>query len=221
MAKISKNIVILAVIVLCTTLLVAASDVETAKTVTEKEVKNPYENSRVLIEAFVVEVKLDALYKAGVGPVGQRPNSVSMEKILKCLRDEDKAKVTAGAKIAVKNRENGRMSSNQSKHVEREIIQSQKDTEASVPKKVFDRYEINTTFGVNARVHPDSDIYLEFTFGQRTVGSVSMSGVPLDTINMDWASSVFLQAGKPSIVGATQNDHTVVFLVIAADIENK
>jgi len=223
MGKISRNIVFLAAVVLCTTLLVGVCDAETAKTATEKEVKNPYENSRILIEAFVVEVKLDALYKAGVGPVGQRPNSVSMEKILQCLRDENKAKVTAGAKVAVKNSQDGGMRSSENRYIEREAMRREKDVNQPVPipAKIFDSYEISTQFSALAYVGPEKDITVEFTFDQSTVDAASKSDRPPMRINRQWKSEVCLEAGKPGIAGATQDGQTVVFLIIAADIENK
>ena len=70
---------------------------------------DPYKDSKILVEAFVVEVELDALYKQGVSPIGQKPKAVSIMNILRCFKDKDAAKVTAGTKLALNHNEQSRI----------------------------------------------------------------------------------------------------------------
>ena len=56
------------------------------------------EYPKVMVQAFLAEVKLEALYKQGVNPLGQKPKSVTVENILDCLKDKDKAKIVTGVK---------------------------------------------------------------------------------------------------------------------------
>ena len=56
------------------------------------------EYPKVMVQAFLAEVKLEALYKQSVNPLGQRPKSVTVENILDCLKDKDKAKIVTGVK---------------------------------------------------------------------------------------------------------------------------
>lgn len=222
MGKIPKNIIVLIGIVICAALVMGVSPAETKKNTTEEQAKNPYENSRILVEAFVVEVELAELYKAGVGPIGQRPNLESMEKILNCLQDEDKAKVTAGAKIAVKNDNKGRTNSSIDRYIERETAQYGKNANEPVQKsKTFEVYGISTEFWANTYVRPDGSISVGFTFEQKKVDYDIKSDEPAGKITRQWDSHICLEAGKPSIAGAVQEGQTVVFLIIVADIENK
>ena len=220
MNKFSRNIVVLTGVVFCAVFLAGISLAETKRMAAQEQVENPYKDSRVLVEAFVVEVKLDALYKSGISPVGQRPNSVSMEKILQCLRDKDKAKVAAGAKVAVRNYEEGQMRSTRKVYIEQGVSKGKKSDDVAVVKK-FVPYETCTSFVACANVSPDSSIRLEFMFNQETPEVVSENDRPPNFMTRNWRSIVSLEAGKPSIAGATQNDETAVFLIIVADIENK
>ena len=43
-----------------------------------KNAEDPQIDKCVLVEAFVVEVNIYELYKQGVNPIGQKPNSVSV-----------------------------------------------------------------------------------------------------------------------------------------------
>ena len=221
MNKFSRSVVILAGVLFCALFLAGISPARTKKTETEGQVENPYQDSRILVEAFVVEVKLDALYKSGVSPVGQRPNSVSMEKILQCLRDKDKAKVTAGAKVAVRNNEAGQMGSTRKIYVEQSVSKGEKSGDVVVAKR-FVPYESRTSFEACAGISSDSSIRLEFVFNQEAMEIASeKKDRPPNFIDRDWQSIVTLEVGKPSIVGATQNDETVVFLIICANIEDR
>ena len=218
MAKISKKVVVLVGVVFCVMFLMGTTSDK--KTPSDKQEENRYRDARVLVEAFVVEVELDALYDAGVGLVGQKPNSVSMEKILRCLRDKDKAKVTAGAKVAARNNEKGQMSSRRKIHHEKSVSKSKESGDVAV-LKTFVPYSISIEFVVLPKVSPDSKIKLEFAFEQERIEVASENDRPPDFIGRDWTAIVSLEAGKPSIVGAIQNEETAVFLVICADIEKE
>lgn len=221
-AKISRNIVILAGVMFCALFLAGDSigPIAEAQTKQAEQIEDPFKNSRVLVEAFVVEVGLDALYKLDVSPIGQKPNSVSIKNIFQCLKDKDKAKVTAGAKVAVRNNEEGQMKSTGKIYVEQSVSKGEKCDDVAVARK-FVGYGISTSFEAHAYVISDSSIRVEFGFNQEIPEVTSRNDVPPNYINRSWASVVSLEAGKPSIVGATQNDETAVFLIIVADIENK
>ena len=99
MAKISKSILVLVVVTLCIMLLAGRSIGPTAEA--QAKIEDPYKDVCVLVEAFVVEVDLSSLYRQGVSPIGQKPDSVSVENILKCLDAKDIAQVTTGIKVAI------------------------------------------------------------------------------------------------------------------------
>ena len=96
MSKISKSIVVLVAATLCMVLLAGHPVGPTAEAQAKQTPKaeDPHKNVCVLVEAFVVEADLSELYKQGVSPIGQKPDSVSVENILKCLEAKDIAQVT-------------------------------------------------------------------------------------------------------------------------------
>ena len=87
MAKISKSILVLFVVLICIVLLAGHSTRPTVAAQPQQapKAKEPHKNTCVLVEAFVVEVELPELYEQGVSPIGQKPNSVSVNNILKCI----------------------------------------------------------------------------------------------------------------------------------------
>ncbi|HUW20899.1 MAG TPA: hypothetical protein VMW16_16485 [Sedimentisphaerales bacterium] len=230
MAKSSKNIAILAGVASCVVFLASISTVSMAKPRFQEnggqqaaeQVKDPYEGARILLEAFVVEVELEALYKAGVSPIGQKPNSASIENILQCLKDKDRAKVTTGAKVAVTQRESGVIQVQEQVYMERQRpVRGARDGEAEV-QKTFDCYNVNRQFDADVVVNPQGRIRVRFRFTQNTLGKASSEkDRPPDTIARNWSGTVSLEAGRPSIVGATQNQEAVVFLILCADIEKE
>jgi len=224
MAKISKNIVALASVVLCAIFLAGHSvgPVAKAQTKQAEQIEDPYKHLRILVEAFVVEVKLSALYELGVSPIGQIPNSVSVENILKCLRDKGNAEVTAGAKLAVNHNRRGQMGSTETRYVQREeVIQSKRGDKAPLSMKSFESYDIGTQFEAEASITSDGKISVYFEFIQSTVDIFVIKDGPPTVVTRQWESAVCLEAGKPSVVGATQNEEMAAFLIICADIKSQ
>lgn len=217
----------LAVLGVCVLLLPGRPTGPNAKAQAEQpdKVKNPYETSSVLIEAFVVEVRLSALYDLGVSPIGQKPHAVSVHDILKCLQDENKARVTAGAKLTACRGDQGNAKSTEGVHVERQALEQT----ASEPPRVVrppvrprggTSWQIGTEFSASAFVQSDGRIHVSYQFSQNTLRDMPPSeNEPVDAISRNWASQLYLNAGEPQIVGAIQNEEKAVFLIISADIQ--
>ena len=222
MAKISRNIVILICVMSCVLYLAGHLVGPTAEAQAKKaeQVEDPYKNSTVLVEAFVVEVKLSALYDLGVSPIGQKPNSVSIENILKCLQDEDSAGVSTGAKVVLQQKQSASAESKETIYRERQA--PIKVGSNRVVSRSYQPYNISSSFGASVNILPDSRIFVSFDFNQFGVEKVaSMNDVPPTTITRDWSGTVCLEAGKPSIAGATQGEQKAVFLILCADIKSE
>ncbi len=221
MTRTSISIVILVGVVFCGLLLSGDSAGPSAKAQANQSVQaeDLYKDSRVLVEVFVVEVKLSALYDLGVSPIGQKPNSVSVENILKCLRNDDWAQVTAGAKLALGQQQRGSTKATETTYVQRETPVPAGRGRAGAVSRSFESYSIGKSFDAQVAIRPDSRIFVAFTFSQNTVDKAALeSGAPPATITRDFSGSVCLEAGKPSIVGAMQNEQMAAFLIISADI---
>lgn len=224
MTRTSGIIAILVGVVFCGLLLPGDSAGPSAKAQAGQKLQteDPYKDSRVLVEAFVVEVKLSALCDLGVSPIGQKPNSVSVENILKCLGNDDLAQVTAGAKLALGQQQRGSTKATETTYVERQRpVPAGKGRAGSVSRS-FQSYSIGKTFDAQVTIRQDGRVFVGFTFSQNTVDKAGLeSDAPPATITREWLGSVCLEAGKPSIVGAMQNEQVVAFLIVSADIRCK
>jgi hypothetical protein len=216
MAKISKSILVLIAATLFIVLPAGHSAGPTviAQAQQTPKAEEPHQNTCVLIEAFVVEVDLSELYEQGVSPIGQKPNSVSVKNILKCLDASDVAQVTTGVKVAVPSGHHGEAK------IKETIQQIPVPNSRKVPGPVrYLKYEIGKTFGATASVRPSGEILISFDFNESTYRNISSTDdTPPNAINREWSGTVNLYAGQPAIAGATQNEETAVFLIICADI---
>lgn len=222
MTKNSKSLLVLIAAILCMAFLTNHSIEPTADAQAKQAPKaeDPHQNMCVLTEAFVVEVDLSELYKQGISPIGQKPNSVSVENILKCLDTRDIAQVTTGVKVAAPSGHRGEAKI-------RETIRRERQIPAPNGRKVPDpvryvNYEIGKTFVATASVLPDGEILISFDFSESTYRNIPLSDdTPPNAISREWSGTVNLNAGRPAIAGATQNEETAVFLILCADIMGK
>lgn len=216
MAKISKSILVLAIVTLFFVLPVGHSTGPTVSAQAQQtgKVEEPHQNTCVLVEAFVVEVELSELYKQRVSPIGQKPNSVSVENILKCLDASDVAQVTTGVKVAVPSGHHGNAK------ISETIRKIPVPNNRKAPGPVrYTNYEFGKIFGATVSVCPDGKILISFDFSESTYRNIpSTDDTPPNTISREWSGTVNLNAGRPAIAGATQNEDTAVFLIICADI---
>jgi hypothetical protein len=222
MAKISKSILVLVAATLCMALMAGRSIGPTAKAQAKQAgmTEDPYQDVCVLVEAFVVEADLSSLYKQGVSPIGQKPDSVSVENILKCLDAKDIAQVTTGVKVANNSGQRGEAKITETIYVERQVAVP---SGMKVPGAVhYTNYDIGKTFKATASVRPNGEILVSFDFNESTFQNInSTDEKPPDTVSREWSGAVNLHAGRPAIAGSTQNEETAVFLVLCADIKDK
>jgi hypothetical protein len=207
-----------------------AGAVEHGRGQSAEQVKDQYKDSRILVEAFVVEVKLEALYKAGVSPIGKKPNAISIDHILHCLEGPDSAQVTSGAKVAVRNNEEGSIQQQTTKRVkrtttrvERPLPAGENEGRSARPRRTqrreFNDYTAGLTFRTEAHVLSQKRVRVGYSFAQSDF-DFSEPNMPPGKIKRDWSGTVSLEPGRPSIVGSTQNPEKAAFLILCADIKN-
>jgi hypothetical protein len=221
MAKISKKIVIIVCVIFFVS--IAAGPVfrpaVRAQEKNAKLIEDPYKDSTILVEAFVVEVRLSALYDLGVSPLGEKPNSVSIDNILRCLQDDDNGRIVSGAKVAVRQRERGNSESEQRIYLEQKAPATNEGSRRAPASRSSRPYQFNKSFSVSASILAHNRIYVSFSFSDNSIEKTTAEDdMPPDSVNWEWSSAVCLEAGKASIVGATQDDKKAVFLILCADI---
>ena len=111
MAKIARSIAALAVAAFCIVLLAGYATGPAAEAPSQQagKTEEAHQEKCILVEAFVVEVRLASLYELGVSPLGQKPNSVSVDNLLNCLGGKNIAQVTAGVKVSLAPKEDGKV----------------------------------------------------------------------------------------------------------------
>lgn len=222
MAKTLKSIVVLVAVTFCMVLLVGRSIGPTVKAQARQteQTGEQQQDICVLVEAFVVEVDLSELYRQGVSPIGQKPDSVSVENILKCLEAKNITQVTTGVKVAVNSGQHGEAKIKETIHIER---QSNIPNSRKVPVNVrYANYDTGKTLGAMASVRPGDKIFVSFDFNESTFRNFnSTDDTPPNTVSREWSGAISLHAGRPAIAGATQNEETVVFLILCADITDR
>ncbi len=170
---------------------------------------NPYADTRVLVEAFLVEITMESLYKSGIGPIGQEPDSTSLENVLEKLKDEDSSKVIGGAKVAVGAGGMGEFKG------EKRVYNKQEQNNN------FREDSFGTQFRINVFINPDNKINMKYSFGQVGLEKGASEDKPPTSISRQWEGTVVLEDGKPAVVGASQDEEKCVFLIISAKIRNK
>ena len=175
-----------------------------------KPPEDPHKDSVVMLEAYMVQVRLSALYSLGVPVISQGCSSGSAKRIIKLLKDTDAAQVTAGAKLtlAQSNKANTASTAHQGIYT------------GPPQKRRVEYVEVGTSFTAVAEIQPDGKmaVELEFEHSSREQGDVdAVIGPPL--VKRDWSTSVCLEPGKPTLVGATQDTKIAAFLIITANIK--
>jgi len=228
MSKILRNLVIIVCVISCaliaTGLLVGpTAEAQPRRTEAKRTelIEDPYKESTILVEAFVVEVRLSALYDLGVSPIGEKPNSVSIDNILRCLQDDD-ARIISGAKVAVRQREQGTTESEQMIYLEQQKPAKTSESSKKPPVvRSLRPYKFSKTFQASANIIAPNRILVNFSFSENKMDKASAKdGMPLNSVDWQWSGMVCLDRGKASIVGATQDEKEAVFLILCADIRD-
>ncbi|MHC4532457.1 MAG: hypothetical protein ACYS6K_00745 [Planctomycetota bacterium] len=229
MSKILRNLVIIVCIISCALiaegLLVGPTAEAQPRRIEPKKaelIEDPYKDSTILVEAFVVEVRLSALYDLGVSPIGEKPNSVSIDNILRCLQNEDNARIISGAKVATRQRERGNTETEQRIYLEQ---QTPAKTNGGSKKPLVVRpsrsYQYGKSFLATANILATNRILVNFGFSENKMDKASVKdGMPPNTVDWQWSGTVCLERGKASIVGATQDEEKTVFLILCADVRD-
>ena len=225
MAKIARSIAALAVAALCIVLLAgyATESATEAPSQQAGKTEETLQEKCILVEAFVVEAKVTSLYQLGVSPLGQKPNSVSVDNLLNCLGGKNIAQVTTGVKVALVPKEDGKANITETIYLERQAsVPVSRRTDVPVVSKSYQSYDIGNKFDATAFIGADGGILVDFQFSQSTYRNVPPGDeAHANTVNRQWSGTAYLKAGEPAIVGAAQNEETAVFLVLCADIKDK
>lgn len=208
----AKGVLIVICVLLCTLALMGGGpNAPSARRVSPSAGPEPVLDARrTLVEAFAIEVNLPALAKLGVSPIGEDPHAVSVPDILRCL-ENGQARVIAGAKAACQ-QEQGRT---QAETKRTTYLRREKGPASDVSP-----YQSGRDLSISAReVANKAAVSVQFAFNHATlVQKAQAMDVPPDTVSWTWNGMTVLEAGKPEIVAASQDEEKAVFLVLTAHL---
>ncbi|MHC4692825.1 MAG: hypothetical protein ACYS67_08785 [Planctomycetota bacterium] len=174
--------------------------------------EDPHKNSIIHVEAFLVEVRLSVLHSQGVPQISEECKSISAEQIIKLMKTTDATVVTAGAKLAVSQKSNAETKSS----TRRPIL-------SGPPEQRRTEYvEVSTNFSAFAIIGPSQKIFLDIGFEHNTIdeGDGDDKTGEAVFVEREWTSTIPLQDGKATIVGAIQEKEEAVFLIVTAHIKD-
>lgn len=169
---------------------------------------DPYTNSSVLVEAFVVRVSTEELAEMGVSPIGQAPDGVT--KIIEALAEPDGAEMVAAAKVLVGQDGESSVRSHSTVYATRK----QGNTVS------YDPYENRVYFKAHADILAEKIVRLGYSFSASLFEeNEGEAGFPI-TYEYDWNSIFTVQSGKPIVAGAAPSEGSVTFLILCVTIQD-
>jgi hypothetical protein len=211
MSKIVKvSVLILAVLpVLCNCGALAADKQEADA---QPKIENPYHGARVLVEALIVEVKPEAMEKAGVGPLSKEQATAA--KILEIIKDKNAGRIQSSQKLAIVNPGPAKMDVSAKKEVP-----ANKDANGNIIG--WSQYSIGSKISANLQISPDGRIFLNFKMDIFGFNADSRTETqPPETFSYSWESFVSMRSGVPIIASSMDSKDKVTYLILRANIED-
>ncbi|MBN2136703.1 MAG: hypothetical protein JW720_02745 [Sedimentisphaerales bacterium] len=207
--RFSKSLIILIVGALLAVCFAGYSAGRVAPVKVVSKLEDPHKDLVVMVEASMVEIPLSELYSAGMPVISEGGKAVSVEHILECLKKPKSGVVKAGAKLAVSH---GAVAETVS--VIHQAYYAGPPTDRQLQYQ-----DVGTSAKVKVRILSEDKISVEISFEHSGLDKGELNGDTGDTIiERNWTGSLTVDAGEPTIVGATQDENTGVFLIITVNI---
>jgi hypothetical protein len=210
MSKITKgNLIVLAVLLTLCNLEARAADKQEADA--QQKVENPYHGARVLVEALIVEVKPEAIEKAGVGPLSKEQPTAA--KILDIIKDKNAGRIQSCEKLAMVNPGTASM------HVSgKKEIPSVADTNGRTT--MLAQNDVGSDMFAELMIEPDGRIFIGFKVDIRILSTDSRTeNQRSEVLNCSWNSRVSMKSDIPVIASSIESKDKVTYLILRANIE--
>ena len=180
----------------------------------ENEAHEQFAGATISVEASLVTVELDVLEEI-TGQLNIKTlNSISLDKIMQIIREDEGGEVISIVKLAVANESTAEMNTEESELAKR------KHSEDGTSEN--QNTETHISFQVTPRIINTDKIAVSFDFKQiaseSALSSTSEEEEQQDrVIQFEVSSELVLRPGRPRIVGATKKDQAI-FLIMGVDI---
>lgn len=171
--------------------------------------EDPHKDTVILVESFMVQARLSALYSLDVPQISRECKSVTAEHIQKLLKSTDAAVVTAGAKLALVHENKAKTDT-----TARQALYF-----GPPEKRKVEYVDVGTSFTAIAEIRREGKIFVELEFEHSAIEKGDDEDDIGTLVERQWSSGVYLEAGEPALVGATQNKETATFLIVTASIK--
>ena len=182
----------------------------------------PYENTSVLVEAFVVRVSTEALTEMEVNPIGQGSEGVSIIKILACLDNPEKAEVLSGVKVQSLHDREAKSEQLKRVYVKKEssnVVKGQ-DGPREVKSVRYDDYDARITLSIWPFIISDGKVRIQFNYEESNFELADDESVPPTIFSYEWIGEIVARSGIPTIAGAVQTDDSMTFLILTVTIQD-
>jgi hypothetical protein len=163
----------------------------------------------------VVRVRLEALENISGEPVGLTLSSISIDRIMQCIREEEGGEMVSAVKLAVRNESVAEITEEESR----------KEKTKNSGEQTGEHAEIKTvtTFAAEAFVKGEEKIVAKLDFKHIVTESTSAASNDAEEMrdivrSLDVSSTVVLRAGQSRVIGATKNEGEAALLIVQADI---
>lgn len=180
----------------------------------ENDAGEQFADAVISVEASVVKVAPEALEEIADEPDIKILNSIPLEKIMQCIREDEGGEVVSVVKLSVRNDSAGEMNR------EERVTEERKVSDEDVSE--HEERENHVSFRAEPTIIDMNRIAVSFDFKQIvSVGALSsvqeVEEQKGKDIVIEISSEVVLRPGHPRIISATTRDEAI-FLIMGADI---
>jgi len=193
--------------------LVSSANTSVAEDV-EIDAQERFAGATISVEASVVIVELEALEEITGELDTQALNSIPLDKIMQCIREDEGGEMVSAVKLTVGNKSVAEMNTEENEEEKRK--HSEEETGERENRETY------VSFRVTPEIIDVDKIAVSFDFKQfvskSTLFSESNAEEQHDIVTkFEVSSKLVLRPGQPRIVGATKKDEAT-FLILGVDI---
>ena len=196
---------------------------EPGQVVVQKAEAGPEES--VMVEAHLVQVEMEALYKAGVSRVpSSGADNVTAEVLTKCVADANNGSVISAARLVVKRGEEAKTNSQSRKSVKsvhKNFVPSGQPGGTAVETKdvTYRDYNVGSNLSARAEIKKDKQIGIEMNFEYSGFDeNRTDEEAPPEISSYSYRDKLIVKDGQAMVVGGVQNGGKGLYLVVRATV---
>jgi hypothetical protein len=184
----------------------------------------PVVEKTIAVEAYLVQVSMDALYKAGVKPVPVKgSDEITSAVLLKCISDPTNGKVISAGRIVTKDGDTAETNTTTKKNVKRlENINLPNGAKTeNVRRETYQIYQNGCHFSAycakpNVKEKHQIKLNIEFDFNGYDEDKIAKEDTAPDTTSYNFKGELIVDNDNSVVVGGMQNGNKGLFLVVRA-----